>query len=136
MDLQITSMEDLEKEAVEIDSFLQITMSEDGNEAIMRGNVLAVYISRSGKMLADAKYHLNKQLGGEVIAMLSNVAKKTPFATAKTVNALTDSLCRDERYLMDWINRINATATHQLEWCRTVVSNAKTDKILSRGMNQ
>lgn len=114
-------------ECEQIQSFLEITMSEDGNEAQARGNELAVYIARTGKMLADAKAHLNRKKQSDVMKMLEDVAKKTPFATAKTVNALVDSICAEEQHLVDWCERLNRTATHQLSWCVTVVSKFKEE---------
>lgn len=59
MNLNITPVENIVTELSSIDAFLNITMSEQIEEAILRGNDLAVYIARTGKLLADAKYHLN-----------------------------------------------------------------------------
>ena len=53
MNLLITSKEQILAELTNIDSFLNITMSEDVAEAVQRGNDLAVYVARSGKLLAD-----------------------------------------------------------------------------------
>ena len=121
----------IRQECTEIQSFLEITMSEDGNEAQERGNELSVYIARTGKMLADAKAHLNRKKQSDVMKMLEEVAKKTPFATAKTVNALVDSICDEEQHIVDWCDRLNRTATHQLEWCRSVLSKTKEEMRLS-----
>lgn len=59
MNLNITPIESIAEELATIDSFLNITMSEEVQEAVLRGNDLAVYIARTGKLLADAKYYLN-----------------------------------------------------------------------------
>ena len=56
MNILITPKEQIYKELTDIDSFLNITMSENAEEAVLRGNDLAVYVARSGKLLADAKY--------------------------------------------------------------------------------
>ena len=66
MNLNITSIENIAKELPAIDAFLNITMSEEVEEAVVRGNDLAVYIARTGKLLADAKYHLNEKKKSEV----------------------------------------------------------------------
>ena len=63
MNLLITSKEQILAELTNIDSFLNITMSEDVAEAVQRGNDLAVYVARSGKLLADSKYWLNEIRG-------------------------------------------------------------------------
>mgnify|MGYP001393356670 FL=1 len=130
MNLLITSKEQIYAELTNIDSFLNITMSENAEEAVLRGNDLAVYVARSGKLLADAKYWLNKAKNSEVLETLRETAKNAK-ATAKSVNALIDSVCREEQYLVDWCDRCNRTATHQLSWCVTVISKAKEEMKMS-----
>ena len=126
MDLLITSKEQIYKELTDIDSFLNITMSENPEEAIQRGNDLNVYMARTGKLLADAKYWLNQAMNSETMKTLAETAKNAK-ATATATNALVNSLCREERYLVDWCERCNRTATHQLSWCVTVISKAKEE---------
>lgn len=131
----ISPIADLFTEAENIQKVLEVTISEDGAEATQHGNDVAVYVARTGKMLADAKYHLNQKKRSDIIESLKVVAKDTPHASAKAVNALVDSACKEEQYLVDWIGRLNAAATHKLEWCRTVISKAKEEMRLS-GMQQ
>lgn len=126
MNLNIASKEQILKEAIEIDSFLQTTMSEMAEEAVMRGNDLAVYIARTGKMLADAKYHLSEAKKDEVLDVLRETAKNAK-ATSKATNALIDSICKEEQYLVDWCERLNRSATHQLDWCRTLIAKARAE---------
>ena len=128
--MNITPIESIVEELATFDSYLNITMSEDVQEAVLRGNDLAVYIARTGKLLADAKYHLNVKKKSEVFDTLRETASRAG-ATSKAVNAIIDSLCKDEQYLVDWCDRLNRTATHQLEWCRTIISKAKTEMALA-----
>ncbi|NDV81301.1 hypothetical protein [Bacteroides sp. 51] len=130
MNLNITPQSQILEELTEIDSFLNITASEQIEETVLRGNDLVVYISRTGKLLADAKYWLNQAKKSEVLEIIVDMTKETK-ATAKTVNALVDSVCREEQYLVDWCERCNRTATHQLDWCRTLISKAKEEMRLS-----
>lgn len=127
----ITPIQDLFTEAGNIQKVLEVTISEDGSEATHHGNDIAVYVARTGKMLADAKFHLNTKKQSDIIGTLRTVAKETPNASAKVVNALVDSACKEEQYLVDWIGRLNAAATHKLEWCRTVISKAKEEMRLA-----
>ena len=127
MNLIISTLDNLNEEATQIQSDLDVTQSEDANEAQERGNMLAAYISRTGKMLADAKYHLNAKKKSDIMETLVDVAKRTPNASSTVVNELIKSLCKEEQYLVDWIERLNKTSTHQLEWCRTVISKAKAE---------
>ena len=133
MNLNITPIESIADELAAIDSYLNITMSEDVQEAVLRGNDLAVYIARSGKLLADAKYYLNGKKKSEVFDTLRETARRAG-ATSKAVNAIIDSLCKEEQYLVDWCERLNRTATHQLEWCRTLISKAKAEMSLAPQM--
>lgn len=130
MNLLITSREQILQELTDIDRFLSITMSENAEEAVQRGNDLAVYVARTGKLLADAKYWLNEAMNSETMHTLRDMAKEAK-ATATAVNALVNSLCKEERYLVDWCERCNRTATHQLSWCVTVISKAKAEMQMS-----
>ena len=93
MNLNITPTDKISKELAAIDAFLNITMSEDVQEAVLRGNDLAVYIARTGKLLADAKYHLNVKKKSEVFDTLRETASRAG-ATSKAVNAIIDSCAR------------------------------------------
>lgn len=130
MNLNITPPAQIADELKEIDSFLNITSSEQIEEVVQRGNDLAVYIARSGKLLADAKYHLNEKMKDDVFETLRQTGKQVG-ATATAVNAIVKSLCKEEQYLVDWCERINRTATHQLDWCRTLISKAKEEMRIS-----
>jgi len=123
----ITPFEELLREAERIQQAVEVTISEDGTEATYHGNEIAVYVARTGKMLADAKYYLNEKKRSEVMESLRRAAKDTPNITAKAVNALVDSACQEEQFLVDWLGRLNASATHKLDWCRTVISKAKEE---------
>ena len=109
-----------------MDAFLQMECSEQVEEVVLRGNTLAVYIARSGKLQADAKHHLNARMKQEVFETLKTAAGQSG-ATSKAVNAIIDSLCREERYPTDRCERVNRSATHQLDWRRTLVSKAKEE---------
>ena len=135
MNLNITSFDELFKEALVIQSYLEITISEDASEAAQRGNDLMVYIARTGKMKADAKYWLNEKKQSEVMKTLKEVSARTPNATSTAVNALINSLCKNENFLFDMIERLNRTATHQYEWCRTLISAAKSEFLLNKYNN-
>jgi hypothetical protein len=62
MNQPITSPVNIITELTTIQYFLEITMSEDANEAVVRGNDLAVYMARTGKLIADAKIHREQKL--------------------------------------------------------------------------
>lgn len=116
----------MQTECEEIQAFLDSGMSDDLNEIIELGNQTQVYISRTGFMLAEAKKQLNDAKKSDLINLLKDQAKEYG-ATAKLVNALVDSICSEQRYLVDWIDRLNAACTHRADWCRTLISKAKAE---------
>ena len=119
----IATHEQIKEELKNIQSDLEVEMSEDANEAQYRGNQLAVHMARTGKLLADAKIHRDRKLSSEVVDNL----KKVTQLPASTANKFVDALCYDENYLVNWADRVNRSCTHQLDWCRTVISKAKAE---------
>lgn len=119
----VTSVENIKTELQEIQSFLEITMSEDANEAVLRGNDLAVYMARTGKLVADSKIHKEQKLRSEMIQEY----KKLLELPASVAVKYTDTLVENETYLLTWATRLNASCTHQLDWCRTIISKAKAE---------
>jgi hypothetical protein len=81
-------------------------------------------------MLADAKYHKDQKLKTAVFQTLRDTAKLAGLSIT-TINKLIDANCETENYLMNWIERMNRTATHQIDWCRTLISKAKEEMRLS-----
>lgn len=120
----------LRKEAQEIQDFLEVTMSDDPQEVIERGNDLQVCMARTGKMLADAKYMLNKQKHQDTMNIVREFIIDQKLS-AKVQNAMIDGICKEWQYLVDWIERLNAACTHQLDWCRSVNSKNKEELRLS-----
>ena len=125
------NIEKLREEAEQIQRFLEITMSDNANEAVQRGNDLIVYMARTASMLADAKYLLNAAKQDETMQVVEKFILDNKLS-AKVQNALIEGLCREQQYLVDWISRLNATCTHQTDWCRTLVSKAKEEMRLTK----
>ena len=115
----------LTSECKEIQQYLEITCSDDPAEIQQRGTELSVFLARTGKMLADAKQIYNVERAEELANIISDI-EKSKFS-AKVQNALVDSLCNDTKYLVDWIDRLNASCTHQLDFLRTLISKAKAE---------
>lgn len=126
----MTDYQRLKEEAQQIQDFLEITMSDNPQEVIERGNDLQVYMARTGKMLADAKYILNEQKRTETMNVVQEFIIDQKLS-ARVQNALIDGLCKEYQYLVDWIDRLNAACTHQLDWCRSVNSKNKEEMRLN-----
>ena len=127
MNTLITKIEDIKFELEAIQQFLEISISEDMNEVEQRGNELTVYMARSGKLLADAKYHRDEKLNSALVEELKKILQLAP----STANKYIDALTKEENYLVSWSERVNRTCTHQIDWCRTLISKAKEEMRVS-----
>ncbi|WP_445454075.1 hypothetical protein [Flavobacterium sp. 25HG05S-40] len=120
---EIATAEQISRELKIIQSVIEVEMNEDIQEAVDRGNYCAAQIARTGKLLADAKIHRDRKLSSEVIDNL----KKVTSLPALTANKFVDAICFDENYLVNWCERVNRSCTHQMDWCRTLISKAKAE---------
>lgn len=117
----ISTIEDLEKEAEEIDSFLNTTYSEEIAEMTERLINLGVKLARTGKMFADSRFHQDKATTNSI---LNNV---DTGLTSLNLKKLIESTCYRENYIVNWIERLNKTIVHQIDSIRTLISLAKED---------
>lgn len=120
----VADKESIKFELKAIQDFIEIHISEEEITAVqIRGNELNAYLARSGKLLADSKYHRDERLKDSVFENIKDLLK----LSATTANKYIDSLCKEENYLVNWADRINRACTHQLDWCRSVLSKQKEE---------
>lgn len=115
---------ELRDRAKEIQSFLEIEPSTNPAELQDRIIRLMAYIATSGEMLAESKKILRSRKTAEISKTIITIAKEQCLS-ATVQNALLDSICEEEGYLVDLIERVNRSATHQLEGCRSLLSFEK-----------
>jgi hypothetical protein len=127
----ITPYEHLLKEAGEIQAYSEITPSDNPQEIAERIIAIGVYIARTGKMLADAKYHLNRKRRDDTIELINQILADKKLS-AKVQNSLVESICKDEQYLVDWIERLNRAVTHQQDAMRSLLSYEKENLRISK----
>lgn len=118
-------MNALSRECKGIQLFLESNFGDDPQSLVERGNTLSGYLARTSKMLADAKQIYNVAKGKLVIELIDDIMEKK--LSAKVQNSMVDSLCCEEKYLVDWIDRLNSTCTHQLDYIRSLISKAKEE---------
>lgn len=114
----------MKEEAKKIQDYLDITVSNDPAEIYGRITTLMAYMSRSGEMLAKAKRILRDKKTAEISKTILNIAKEQCLS-ASVQNALLDSICSDEAFMVDWLERINRSCTHQLDALRSLLSYEK-----------
>lgn len=116
----------LHEEATTIQAYTDIQCSDNPNELIERIQTLSAYLSRTGWMLKEAKKALNVRKSADIQKTIIEIAKQSCLS-ANVQNALLKSICVDEQELVDWIDRLNAICTHQIDACRSVLSWCKED---------
>ncbi len=125
-------MEAIKKECEKIQAALEVSISENGEEAVMRGNELIVYLARTGYLLAQAKDLYNRKINSDLMKQLQKQLEAVPTLTAKSINLIVESIAKDEKFLVNWLDRLNATCTHQIDYCRTIISLYKQEKYNNR----
>ena len=116
----------IEEEANIMQAELECCIPTDGNGAVEHATRLAVYMARSGQLLAEAKKLMRDKKTAEISNTIIAIAKESCLS-AKVQNALIDSIASDEMYIVDWLDRINRTCTHDIDLCRTIVSKEKLE---------
>lgn len=120
----MTRYEKIEKEVSEMQSYLEIECSDNPEEVLERLKRINVYQARSGYMLAEAKKMYRQKRANEISEIIVAIAKEN-YLSAKAQNALVESAAQDEAYLVDWLERVNATCSHQQDALRSILSYEK-----------
>lgn len=116
------------EEMLKMQSFLEITTSDNPQELVQRLTDINVYMARSGKLLADAKL-LQDNAMNEVYDRHVDFICRVPATIA---SKFTTSKLADVNYLVNGLDRINRTSVHQGDNIRTQISFAKQDLALQR----
>lgn len=112
------------EEIEEIQSYLEITCSDNPEEITQRIRELSAYLARTAFLLRDARYALRRKKASEIGDIVVKIAKEQ-YLSAKAQNALVDSIAADEHRIVDWLDRLNAACTHQLDALRSLLSYEK-----------
>lgn len=117
-------MDELKRETATIQAYLDIVCSNNPEEISDRISQLMSYMARSGEMLAQAKRLLRSRKSVEIRNTIMTVAKAERLS-ASVQNALLDSVCEQEAFLAEWLERVNKSCTHQIEGLRSLLSYEK-----------
>lgn len=119
------TIEQLAAKADKMQKYLELEPSSEPNDLVERINNLGILVSQSGKMLADAKYYKDFIVNGAIMEVIQKCYEEKLSAT--TINKFVESAAKDQSYLVNWIDRINSAATHQLDGLRSVISYRKAE---------
>lgn len=124
----IMPVSDIQKECQQIQDYLEAEYNADVPAACeARGNDLEQYMARSGKMLADAKYWQDQFVNSAIMDTIKEALQQQKVWSVSLINKKVEALAKDYNYLVTWCDRINRTATHQLDFIRTLISKHKAE---------
>jgi hypothetical protein len=117
---QITPIDKIAEEIIEIQLFLDAAYSDDLNAVTALGIEISNLMSRTGKLLADGKYfqdiaHKNAY---------HNELKERPALQPSILKELAKASCEYENYIVNTLDRLNSTCVHKLDFIRTLISKA------------
>ena len=122
---EMLNKEQLHDKAERMQKFLETKAGTEPNDLIDRAENLSVLIAQSGQCLADAKYLQDMVINGAIMEALQKSYEER--LSPSTINKCVNTAAKDLNYLVNWIDRINATATHQLDAIRTLISYRKAE---------
>lgn len=117
--------EEIQEKAGEMQSYLELKSGSEPNDLIERAENLAIFIAKSGQCLADAKYLQDNIVNGAIMEALQKAYEER--LSPSTINKFVLTAAKEFNYLVNWLDRINATATHQLDAVRTLISYRKAE---------
>lgn len=115
----------LKEKAAKMQAYLERELPAEPNELIDCLDKVDILMAQSGQMLADAKYYKDTVIEGAIMDALKKSYEEK--LTASTINKYVESVARDQAYLVNWIDRINATAVHHKDSIRTIISYRKKE---------
>jgi hypothetical protein len=124
MDILKKYSEELEN----IQQYLEITVSDDPNEISERLSMIAVYMARTGFILAEARMELDQARVSAYSTHVGTIGKLPATVSKMFIESVTDQQNR----LVNWVDRLNSTCIHQGDILRTLLSFQKENLKLTR----
>lgn len=119
------SLEELKDKAEKMQSYLEKKTGSEPNDLISKAENLSVMIAQSGQCLADAKYFQDSAVNGAIMEALQKAYEERLSAT--TINQFVKTAAKEFNYIVNWLDRINSAAVHQLDSVRTQISYRKAE---------
>lgn len=117
--------EELLLKADKFQKYLEEKTGSEPNDLITRAENLSILIAQSGQCLADAKYLQDTVINGAIMEALKNAYEER--LSPSVINKFVSTAGKEFSYCVNWLDRINATATHQLDSVRTLISYRKAE---------
>lgn len=125
------TVESLARELRQIQKYLEINVTNNPEEILERMSNLMAFMARTGEILAISKHNLRKKKTEKIHEKIIKIVSENRLS-ATVQNALLDSICEKESFMVDWAERINRSCTHQLDSLRSMLSYEKEHMSLSK----
>ena len=119
------SKEELNKLAEKMQAYLETDLGPNPEHLIDRAELLTILIAKSGQALAEAKF-IQDMIINEGLLSAIGQGLETKLSPS-LVNKFVSSNAKDVNFLVNWLDRINSAATHQLDGIRTIISYKKAE---------
>ena len=106
-------------------AYLEKKIGPEASDLLERVEMLSILIAQSGQCLANAKYLQDQVINGTIMEALKNAYEER--LSPSTINNYVKTSAKEYNYLVNWLDRINSTATHQLDSTRTLISYKKAE---------
>ncbi len=118
------NFEQLKGMAERMQKKLEQPLPKEPNDLIAYLEEVDRIMAVSGNMLADAKYYQDAIKNATILKSLSD-EYSTLSQSAK--NEFIKTEAKDQNYMVNWIDRINACAVHIKDSIRTIISYRKKE---------
>jgi hypothetical protein len=119
------SKEELLKTAEKMQAYLETEVGPDPQHLIDRAELLTILIAKSGQCLAEAKYIQDQIINAGLLQAIGE-GLETKLSPS-LINKFVSTNAKDVNLLVNWFDRINSAATHQLDSIRTIISYKKAE---------
>jgi hypothetical protein len=124
----MTSVEELKSKAERMLKYLELAAGTESVEIMERLNNLNIMVAQSGRCLADAKYYQDQVVNGAIHEAISKAYEER--LSPSTINKFVTTAAKEYNYLVNLFDRINATAVHQIDSLRSILSYKKSEMLL------
>lgn len=115
--------EELKLKAERMQAYLEAKPENQDEAVIDRLENLQVLMAQSGELLAKAKYNLDCKKNDSITLALKEAMLQD--WSVSVINKKIDALCREENFIVNWLDRINSSAVHQVDALRSILSYRK-----------
>ena len=118
------TIEQLKEKAAKMAIYLEKPYKSDPEDLLERMSTLSILMAQSGQCLADAKYYQDTIINGAIMDAIQRAYEEK--LSPSTINKFVITAAKDQNYLVNTFDRINASATHLLDAVRTAISYEKS----------